>query len=95
MAGNVGEGTIDWYNSNDYNELASLEQQIVNPKGALKAYNPNNSYVQEKITKGGSFLCSESHCASYRISSRMGTSTDSALEDLGFRTVITLEMLKN
>lgn len=95
MAGNVWEFTSDWYNVNYYNELASINTAIKNPKGADKAYNPNNPYLQEKIIKGGSFLCSDSYCASYRVSSRMGTSMDSSAEHIGFRTVVTPDMLLN
>ncbi|WP_232732015.1 formylglycine-generating enzyme family protein [Confluentibacter lentus] len=93
MAGNVWEFTSDWYNTDYYNTLASKKDTIINPKGADKAYNPNNPYLEEKIIKGGSFLCSDSYCASYRISSRMGTSMDSSTEHVGFRTVATPEML--
>lgn len=95
MAGNVWEMTSDWYNINYYQELADSNTITVNPKGADKAYNPNNPYLQEKIIKGGSFLCSDSYCASYRVSSRMGTSMDSSAEHVGFRTVATPEMLFN
>ena len=92
MAGNVWEFTSDWYNVNYYKEIANTNTK--NPKGAKKAYNPNNRYLKEKIIKGGSFLCNASYCASYRISSRMGTSLDSSLEHVGFRTVATLDMVK-
>ena len=93
MAGNVWEMTTDWYNLNYYNEVAATNTTLVNPRGADKAYNPNNPYIQEKIIKGGSFLCSDSYCASYRVSSRMGTSLDSSAEHVGFRTVATPDML--
>jgi formylglycine-generating enzyme len=92
MAGNVWEFTSDWYHVNYYQEIAATT--ITNPTGATKAYNPNNPYLQEKIIKGGSFLCNASYCASYRISSRMGTSIDSSLEHVGFRTVATIKMLE-
>ncbi|WP_318312736.1 formylglycine-generating enzyme family protein [Flagellimonas crocea] len=88
MAGNVWEWTNDWYNSNYYKELASQANMVRNPTGATSAYNPQNPYAKEKVMKGGSFLCSASYCASYRISARMATSPDSGMEHLGFRTVL-------
>ncbi|WP_298239341.1 formylglycine-generating enzyme family protein [uncultured Algibacter sp.] len=93
IAGNVWEWTNDWYNTNYYNELKLQNTTINNPTGATTAYNPNNSYIKEKVIKGGSFLCSDSYCASYRVSSRMASDIDSAQEHLGFRTVATPEML--
>lgn len=93
MAGNVWEMTNDLYNLKYYDALAEANQVAVNPQGATKAYNPNNPYLEEIIIKGGSFLCSASYCASYRISSRMGTSKDSSSEHIGFRTVLDVSML--
>ncbi len=88
MAGNVWEWTNDWYNTNYYKELANKNDVARNPKGAAAAFNASNPYAEEKVIKGGSFLCSASYCASYRISSRMATSPDSGMEHLGFRTVL-------
>ncbi len=86
--GNVWEWTSDWYNVNYYNDLSKNKGVCDNPGGPLRAYNPNNIYIQEKVINGGSFLCNQSYCNSYRISSKMVSSTDSSLEHLGFRTVL-------
>lgn len=93
MAGNVWEFTQDWYNVDYYKELAAKNTTAINPKGASRAYNPQNPYLQEKIIKGGSFLCSDSYCSSFRVSARMATSPDSSAEHVGFRTVADPEML--
>jgi len=93
MAGNVWEFVSDWYDVRYYEHLKNNNKEVINPQGAQKAYKPNQPYLKEKIIKGGSFLCSDSYCASYRISSRMGTSLDSSSEHVGFRTVATPNML--
>ncbi len=79
------------YNTNYYKELVAKGEIAVNPRGVDKAFNSSNPYVKEKVIKGGSFLCSASYCASYRISARMATSPDSGMEHLGFRTILAVE----
>ena len=95
MAGNVWEFTNDWYHVNYYKQLANTTTAITNPQGPEKAYNPQNPYLQERVIKGGSFLCSDSYCSSFRVSARMATSPDSSAEHVGFRTVAEPDMLVN
>jgi len=92
MAGNVWELTADLFNVNYYTELDTSKPNN-NPKGASKSYSPNNPNQIEHVMKGGSFLCHESYCASFRISSKMGVAIDSGSDHVGFRTVATQEML--
>jgi formylglycine-generating enzyme required for sulfatase activity len=94
MLGNVWELTSDLFNVNYYNKL-DISTVIINPKGAKTSYSPDNPYQKEHIIKGGSFLCHESYCASFRISARMGTSIDSGSDHVGFRTIATTDMLTN
>ncbi len=93
MAGNVWEWTSDWYNTNYYREMLGTKQITRNPIGAEVPYRKQNPNAHEKVIKGGSFLCNDQYCASYRVSARMSNSLDSAQEHLGFRTVATVEML--
>ena len=94
MAGNVWEMTSDLFSTNYYQ---SLDPDIVykNPTGAKTSYNPGNPYQTEITIKGGSFLCHDSYCASFRISAKMGMEPNSSSDHIGFRTVVTKEMLKN
>ena len=94
MVGNVWEITDDLFNVNYYSEI-STETELKNLKGASSCYNPSNPYEIQYVMKGGSFLCHDSYCASYRISARMGVSVSSGSDHTGFRTVATPEMLLN
>ena len=93
MTGNVWELTSDLFNVNYYNQI-NLSKPILNPTGAKKSFSPSNPFQKEYIIKGGSYLCHESYCASFRISARMGTSYDSGSDHVGFRTVASTEMLE-
>ena len=93
MMGNVWELTSDLFNINYYKNIDS-SKTLINPKGAETAFSADNPYQKEIVMKGGSFLCHASYCASFRISARIGTSTDSSSDHTGFRTVATIEMLK-
>lgn len=91
MTGNAWEFTSDWYNTKYYRQAS--EKLLHNPTGAEKHFNPHNSSIPEKVIKGGSFLCHVSYCASFRPSARMQNALDSSHEHLGFRTVVTPDML--
>jgi sulfatase modifying factor 1 len=89
MAGNVWEWTTDWFRPTAYAEDAA-KGLVVNPQGPAVGVDPDdpNSPAQKKAIRGGSFLCSDSYCSSYRPSARMHTTPDSAANHQGFRCVI-------
>lgn len=92
MLGNVWEITADFFDVAYYKNRKAND--LINPKGADKTYNPDNLYEQQMVIKGGSFLCNASYCASYRISAKMPMSLSSSTDHTGFRTVATPNMLK-
>lgn len=92
MTGNVWEMTNDLFHVNYYKQLDTTAA-IKNPQGASTSFNPGNPYQVEYVIKGGSFLCHDSYCASFRISAKMGTTVDSGSDHVGFRTVASPAML--
>jgi formylglycine-generating enzyme required for sulfatase activity len=97
MAGNAWQWVADWYRSDAFQieakRLAESGQRVVeNPQGPADSYDietrtgPENA--PSRVIRGGSFLCSEEYCTSYRPSARRGNDPFNPMSHIGFRLVM-------
>ena len=86
MTGNVWEWVQDWYRFEAY-KTDALNPLTINPSGPSDSYDPEEPYAKKRSQRGGSFLCDDQFCASFRPSARMKTSPDTGLVHSGFRCV--------
>jgi sulfatase modifying factor 1 len=91
MIGNAWEWCSDWYRADYYSMFAGKANAVINPPGPTESLDPEEPDQPKRVTKGGSFLCSDQYCLNYRPSARRGSATDTGMSHIGFRCVTTKE----
>jgi len=93
MTGNAWQWAADFYRA-DYFQLqvqTNGNAVIENPKGPTDSYDPIDQLAiptaPRRVIRGGSFLCNESYCLSYRPSARRGNDPVNPMSHVGFRLV--------
>lgn len=74
VSGNVWEWCHDWFNSSY--PLLRIKDNPSGPGGG-----------DEKVIRGGSYLCHKSYCNRYRVAARTANTPDSSTGNMGFRCV--------
>lgn len=96
MTGNAWQWVADRYRADYFARQAALQTGLSkgptdNPQGPADSFDPSDPRVPsdapKRVIRGGSFLCDESYCLSYRPSARRGSDPYSPMSHLGFRLV--------
>jgi len=92
MTGNAWQWVADWYRADQFRREAAAGTAAVDPQGPGDSWEPSEPGVPvqapRRVIRGGSFLCNQDYCLSYRPSARRGADPYSSMSHLGFRLVM-------
>jgi formylglycine-generating enzyme required for sulfatase activity len=94
MTGNAWQWVADWYRSDAFARQARAagKAPVDNPVGPDESFDASEAGVPanapRRVIRGGSFLCNEDYCMSYRPSARRGSDPFNPMSHLGFRLVM-------
>ncbi|WP_373558210.1 formylglycine-generating enzyme family protein [Burkholderia sp. HI2761] len=93
MAGNAWQWTADLYREDYFVQQAARSGIAIDPVGPPDSFDTSEPGVPvaapRRVTRGGSFLCSEVYCTSYRTSARRGVDPSNSMPHVGFRLAMT------
>ncbi len=94
MTGNAWQWVADWYDAHYFAHQAKRRARagrLHNPRGPQASFDPDEPgvpvHAPKRVIRGGSFLCNEDYCLSYRPSARRGTDPFNPMSHIGFRLV--------
>ncbi|RFP13657.1 formylglycine-generating enzyme family protein [Duganella sp. BJB475] len=96
MTGNAWQWTADLYRSDRFRQLAATADgaPVRDPAGPVDSYDDEAeaggvpTQAPKRVIRGGSFLCDDSYCRSYRPSARRGADPANAMSHIGFRLAL-------
>jgi sulfatase modifying factor 1 len=71
--------------------LEAQDPELIDPQGPINSHDTDEpgttEDVPKRVIRGGSFLCSQDYCMSYRPSARRGNDPYTSMSHIGFRLV--------
>jgi len=87
VGGNVWQWCSAWYRPDYYAVLTASGKPVRNPQGPGSSLDPEEPGAAKRVTRGGSFLCTDEYCSRYLVGSRGKSEVSSSGSNQGFRLV--------